>query len=437
MRYPLWATRFLIAVCAASCGDFGVSTTVAAADAVIVPSPVTAPNTWPQWRGGTRDGQVPADTRWPAEITDSNLKPLLQIEKLGPSYSGPIVSETAVFLTETRGKKSEWVTAYNRQTGDKLWERNWVGSLSVPFFAKANGDWIRSTPAFDGANLYVGGIRDVLVSLDAASGNVNWKVDFVEKFKTPLPAFGFVCSPLVDGDALYVQAANSLVRLNKNNGEVVWRSMVEGDGMMGSAFSSPVICQIGDKRLVLVQTRSQLAGVDPETGDVAWKMTVEAFRGMNVLTPTLYKDSIFTSSYGGKSLLLSIPQTAGPEVKPGTLWSMKQEGYMSSPIVVGDAVYMHLRNQRFTCLDLKTGKDQWTTQPFGKYWSMVCQGDRILALDATEGNLILIQATPEKYTEISKKKVTDSECWAHVAVVGSDIFVRDLESLKVFRWSDK
>ncbi|MEZ6148320.1 MAG: hypothetical protein R3B91_23380 [Planctomycetaceae bacterium] len=31
--------------------------------------------------------------------------------------------------------------------------------MSVPFFAKANGDWFRSTPACDGEHIFVAGMR--------------------------------------------------------------------------------------------------------------------------------------------------------------------------------------------------------------------------------------------------------------------------------------
>ena len=78
------------------------------------------------------------------------------------------------------------------------------------------------------------------VCLDAASGDVVWKIDFVEQLKTPLPSFGFVSSPLVSGPWVYVQAAASLVKLEKHTGEIIWRSLKdEGGGMWGSAFSSP------------------------------------------------------------------------------------------------------------------------------------------------------------------------------------------------------
>src|SRR5690606_26492859 len=152
---------------------------------------------WNQWRGPTRDGQVVAPP-WPESLSGESLELAWRVP-LGPSYSGPIVSESLVFTTETNDQKRETVRAFDRKTGKQLWEASWDGALSVPFFAKSNGDWIRSTPAYDGECLFVAGMRDTLTCLDAGSGEIRWRVDFVEKLGSALPAFGFVCSPLVDG----------------------------------------------------------------------------------------------------------------------------------------------------------------------------------------------------------------------------------------------
>jgi outer membrane protein assembly factor BamB len=174
------------------------------------------PSTWPQWRGPNRDGQI-SGSAWPEKLDTNHLREVWRVE-LGPSYSGPIVGADRIFTTETKDKKFEIVTALDRATGKQLWRSQWEGAISVPFFAKSNGDWVRSTPALDGDRLYVAGMRDVLVCLSARDGKEVWRKDFVKELKTPPPDFGFVCSPLVDGDAVYVQAAAALLRVNKHTG---------------------------------------------------------------------------------------------------------------------------------------------------------------------------------------------------------------------------
>ena len=392
--------------------------------------------TWPQWRGPSRDGQSPLTPIWPDRVDEATLTQHWRVE-LGPSYSGPIVAADRVFVTETRGKKTEVVQALSRADGKVLWSVEWPGATSVPFFAWENGEWIRATPAFDGESLFVAGMRDVLVCLDAASGRERWRVDFVERFKSPLPTFGFASSPLVDGEHVYVQAGGSFVKLNKRNGETVWRSLEDGGGMNGSAFSSPLKATIAGQTQLLVQTRERLAGVDEATGQELWSQKIEAFRGMNILTPVVFGDAIFTSSYGGKSWLFDLVNSGDATDKKMAVterWQNKTQSYMSTPVVIDGHIYTHLKNQRFACIELATGKERWVTTPFGKYWSLVAQGQKILALDE-RGDLLLINANPEKFELLGQRHVSDSPTWAHLAVCGDEVFVRDLEGLSVYRWA--
>ncbi len=392
--------------------------------------------TWPQWRGPSRDGQAPLTPVWPDRVDEATLTQHLRVE-LGPSYSGPIVAADRVFVTETRGKKTEVVQALSRDDGKVLWSVEWLGSMSVPFFAGANGDWIRATPAFDGESLFVAGMRDVLVCLDAANGKERWRVDFVARFKSALPTFGCVSSPLVDGEFVYVQAGASFIKLNKRTGETVWRSLEDGGGMNGSAFSSPFKATIAGQSQFVVQTRERLSGVDEATGKELWSQKIEAFRGMNILTPVVFGDAIFTSSYGGKAWLFDLVKSGDSTDKKMSVterWQNKTQGYMSTPVVIDGHIYTHLKNQRFACIELATGKERWATTPFGKYWSLVAQGHKILALDE-RGDLLLINANPEQFELLSQRHVSDSPTWAHLAVCGDEVFVRDLKGLTVFRWS--
>lgn len=404
----------------------GLTATLAPASVAAEASPL-----WPQWRGPSRDSRIASDSTWPDKLSAENCRQLWRVE-FGPSYSGPIISGERVFTTETKDGKQEIVHALDRQTGKSLWQTEWTGSLSVPFFARENGSWIRSTPTIDGDNLYVGGIRDVLVCLNATNGETRWKVDFVEQFKSPLPAFGFVCSPLVVGDALYVQAGGSLAKVEKQTGKVLWQTLKDGGGMWGSAFSSPIFTTLQGVPQVVVQTREILAGVSPVDGKVLWEQKVPSFRGMNILTPTVWNDAIFTSSYGGKSFLFKVKKE-GDNFSVEEAWTNKTQGYMSSPVVWNNHAYLHLKNQRFTCIDLATGEEKWTTKPFGKYWSMVAQQDRALALDQ-RGELLLIHLTPEKFDLVSSHKISEEETWAHLAICDGQLFVRELKALAAYQW---
>ena len=385
---------------------------------------------WNQWRGPYRDGKL-KNADWPETLATGSLKKKWSVS-LGPSYSGPIVVDKMIFTTETRDRKSEVVKAFDSETGSEVWSTEWLGAMSVPFFAKSNGDWIRSTPAYDDGKLYVAGMRDVLVCIDAKNGKQVWKVDFPEKFGTSVPSFGFVCSPLIDGEHLYVQAAGAFCKLDKKTGEVIWQSLNDGGGMYGSAFSSPVISEVAGTRQAIVQTRSRLCGVDLETGKTLWAQEIPTFRGMNIITPTVFNDSFFSSSYGGTSQLIQLVNSS-EKFQTNQQWNLPAQGYMTTPIVIDGHAYTHLRNQRFACFDLVKGEEKWRSKPFGKYASLIAAGDKVLALDE-RGDLLMIRANPEKFELIDSRKVGD-DSWAHLAVRGNEIFVRNLNELVAFEWN--
>lgn len=388
---------------------------------------------WPQWRGPTRDG-VAAGPAWPDTLTGDALKTIWRVDNLGPSYSGPVVSADRVFTTETVNKETEVVTAFDRKTGKELWKTKWAGAMKVPFFADKNGSWIRSTPALDGDTLYVAGIRDVLVALDAASGKERWRVDFAKEFGTPLPDFGMVCSPLAGPDGVYVQAGGGLAKLDKKTGKVLWRSLADGGGMMGSAFSSPVFARIAGREQLVVQTRTKLAGVDPTTGDTLWSREIPSFRGMNILTPVPVGDGVFTSTYGGNTQLVKVKST-GDGLAAEAGWGFKYEGNMTSPVVVGGHAYLLGKDKRLVCVDLAAGKEAWgTDKRFGDYWSLAANGDKVLALD-NRGVLYLFRASPKEYEPLDERKLTTPDTWAHLAVAGDQVFIRDLNGLTAYRWA--
>jgi len=391
-----------------------------------------ADSDWPQWRGPRRDGHSPGP-EWGSSLQPGVFALDWQVDGLGPSYSGAIVCGSRVFITETVGEEREAVRAFDRTSGEELWASSWEGAMKVPFFAAKNGSWIRSTPACDGETLFVAGMRDVLVALDVATGESRWVVDFVERFGTALPAFGFVCSPLVEGDALFVQAGNSLVRLNKLTGATVWRSLADGGSDMDSAFSSPVLAEIAGREQLVVQSRSHLHGVDPESGASLWSVPIKAFRGMNILTPLVVGDSVFTSAYGGRGRLLDI-HSDELEFRVEERWNNRAQGYMSSPVVIDGHAYLFQRSNRFSCVDLETGELKWTSPPTGdEYWSLAAQGERLIALSNT-GRLRMIEADESEYAIVSERDVCESDSWAHLAPAGSQVFIRQASSLLAYEW---
>ena len=198
-----------------------------------------------------------------------------------------------------------------------------------------------------------------------------------------------------------------------------------------------MVVPLAGKKCVVALNRKTLAVLDPDSGSILWKQATPAYRNTTTITPVVLGETgVFISMVAGRSMRFDFAPSA-EKVAGKRTWDVAAKAYMSTPVVVGDQLYAHLENQRVVCLDVKTGRTRWTTdQLFGEYWSMVTRGDRILALDQ-KGELFLFRATPDKFDLLDRRKVGEADTWAHLAVCGDEVFVRDLKGLTVYRWPGK
>lgn len=388
---------------------------------------------WTQWRGSDGTSTINQEP-WPDQLGEEVLMKQWTVD-LNEGYASPILTSDTVFSVETHDKKEEILRAFNRHTGKELWNYTVTGAMKVPFFAAKNGSWARSTPVTDGKHVYFLTMLDVLTCLEVGTGKPVWQVDLKEREDTGTPTFGGVSSPLIDNGYLYIQGGHAAAKLDKDSSENIWRVLEDKRGMFGGSFSSPIIATLHGVRQFVVLTRSTLAGVDLQTGDILWSTPVEASRGMNILTPVVSNNRIFTASYGGGSFCFEVDHKNG-KFDVRMAWQNKDlEGYMTTPVTVGGKIYHQARDKKLYCLDFETGEIKWNSdQKFGQYWSMVVNGDQILALDQ-DGTLILFSASAEAFEIHDQRRISKDPTWAHLAVSGDQLFVRGLTHMTAYTWA--
>jgi outer membrane protein assembly factor BamB len=152
---------------------------------------------------------------------------------------------------------------------------------------------------------------------------------------------------------------------------------------------------------------------------------------MNVLTPTVIGDQVFTAAHSGRSQMFAISRS-GDRWTVKERWNQKVQAYMSSPVVDGQTIYLHSKNERLTALDFITGDILWTGKPMGKYQSLVRNNDTLLVLD--EGGELLSVQPKRESLEIRDRLRVANDAWAYLGVFKDGLIVRDLYSLKVYRY---
>jgi outer membrane protein assembly factor BamB len=231
-----------------------------------------------------------------------------------------------------------------------------------------------------------------------------------------------------------VQAADSFIAVDRLTGQSRWRCLERPQKEQGS-YSSPDFATVSGRAQLLVANIDDIAGVDSTTGQVLWKKTLDSYDAGCILAPIAYRDGVFTSTRASHTGYYPIDRL-GDQLMIRDGWKNKLAAYMSSPVVINDHAFMHLRNGRFACVALEDGTVNWISpRPFGRYCSMVWYQDRILAL-TDEGELLLIEAATDEFRLLDSRQVAEQETWGHLAVAGQSVLVRERDAIVVFDWRE-
>ena len=64
---------------------------------------------------------------------------------------------------------------------------------------------------------------------------------------------------------------------------------------------------------------------------------------------------------------------------------------------------------------------------------MLLQDQDVLLVTSEDGELALVSATPDKYTEISKMRIFESKTWNHPVIVRDLLLVRNGVEMAAFK----
>lgn len=380
---------------------------------------------WPQWRGPTRDGVVGAElpTQWPKALEKRWEVPV------GAGHASPVVSGNRVVVIAREGDQ-EMVRALDLASGKEMWRAAYPAPYDVNPAARLHGPGPKSTPAIAGGRVFTFGIGGVLSAFDLARGTLLWRVPA----PAVLPEYGTATSPLIDGTSVIAHVGGygdgALTSFDAATGKPRWQW--NGDG---PAYGSPIIATFGGVRQVIAQTQKLLVGLDASNGALLWQMPFTTEFDQNAFTPVVFQDLLIVGGIDWPLTAIRLKSADGKWLAE-TAWTNPQTPmFMSSPVLIGGTIYgltMRSRGQ-FVAIDAASGKTLWTTKGReGENASMLGSRSWLLA-STTNGNLVVARANPLKYEEVRRYQIADSAVWAHPAITGSSIIVKDLD--KVICWS--
>lgn len=383
---------------------------------------------WPQWRGPSRDGAagVKLPEPWPA-----SPKQVWKVE-VGEGHSGPVVVGGKVVVL-ARQEPQDVVLCLNAGDGQQVWRYSYEAPYTPAGVAKAHGKGPFATPTVAANKVYAFGASGVLTCLDLANGKLLWQKVFSKEFKKTYPTYGASNSPLIEGDLciLGVGGSNSgaLAAFNKDSGEPVWKLGVTGPG-----YGSPVALELAGTRQVVAPMQNRVVGVEPATGKLLWEVKFTTPHEMNIMTPVAEKGIFVYAGYQSGATAWQIAKD-GEKLTPRQAWrDEKLSMFMSSPVVHGDHLYgfSDRGGGSLVCVAVQDGKTQWTSPGrLGQYASITRCDGKLLVMK-TNGELVLAAADPAGYKELGRSRLSDSPVWAHLALAGGRLYVKDRTHLACF-----
>jgi len=290
---------------------------------------------------------------------------------------------------------------------------------------------------------------------DNAAADIIWQLD--------MPALGVfpheACNSevLALGDLLLVSTSNgqneghtrvpsprapSLIAVNKQSGEVVWRAIGAGDQVLHGQWSSPVAANVNGRMQVLfgggdgwlrsydAASGHELWRFDGNPKDARWLPRPGVFsRSFIIASPVFADGRVFVAmgqspGHGnGPSLIHAIsPNGSGDVTESRLLWTSHEVGRVAgTPIVKDGLLYLGDVGGTIHCLDAATGAQLWKHETNAAIWgSLLVAGDR-LYVGNEEGLMTVLRAGRRK--ELLAQIEMDAPLYSRPAVVGDSLYL--------------
>ena len=384
---------------------------------------------WPHWRGPNRDGtaqETGLARMWSAE----GPKLLWQLNDLGYGFGTPAIVGDLVFVVSNEGMDNEYVKALRLDDGKEVWTTS-IGKVGKPD-QRPNYPGARSTPAIVGEFVYALGSDGDLVCLSKASGEVRWKRSLESDFGGISGKWAYAESPLVDEDLVVITPSGedaTMVALNKNTGELVWKTAISGNKEAG--YASAVIAVAGSLKQYVAFLGSGLVGLDPKSGSVLWEY--DRINGNSQTTPVAHHGFVYTSANRSGAALVRLSAEQGGVDAEEVYFNNKLPSGTGGTVVIGDHLYGS-GGSTLMCVNFSTGELVWEERSLEG--ASICAADGMLFLHGTKGDMALIEASPEGYREVGRFDLPNQpdrgrggRAMTAPVVANGKLFVRDLGAL--------
>jgi len=398
-------------------------------ESVASPSaPSTTVNTgeWPGFRGPQRDGAV----RGVHLKTDWSTSPPVELWRrpIGPGWSSFSVHTGRLYTQEQRGN-DEIIACHDVSTGKPVWRH----SDPARFYESIGGPGPRATPTLSNGRVYALGATGIMNVLDDQTGAVVWSRNAVSDTGAKIPGWGIAGSPLIVNDMVVVAVSGSLVAYDLATGKPRWFGPKGSD-----SYSSPQLLTINGIEQIVLMSSTGATSVALADGKELWNHSWPS--DTRVMQPAVAGDGQLVISVGDGMGGNGTRLIAVKHGQNGTEGWTTEEKWTSEDFVPNFTDFVVHKGHAFgfdwgtlACIDLNNGKKKWRAPQHG-YGQIVLLPDQDLLLELSEkGELVLIKASPEQFSELARFKVLEGKTWNHPVLIGDVVLVRNDHEMAAFR----
>jgi outer membrane protein assembly factor BamB len=391
---------------------------------------------WPQWRGPEGDC-VSKEKNLPTEWSDTkNIVWRLKLPGMGSGT--PALWGDRIFLNADDGKDL-FAMCVNTK-GEEVWKKT-VGTSTGKKYHGDSNDASPSTNT-DGKHVYFYFGTGDLACFDLGGKEV-WKLSVQDRYgKMTFQWGGIHSTPLLHGDRLYLQLLNrngaKVVALDKNTGEEVWKidRQSDGRGEGKEVYASPVLGHNGKEDYLIIHGTDYATGHTLKDGAEIWRVgDLNSKTNYNttfrfVTSPTATADLVVVPSCKNGPVAAIKPDAKGA-VAPGSpseLWRYNRTPDVCCPLVVDGLVYL-CGDGTLTCLDAKTGKEQYANERTHSHIHRASPvyADGKIYLTAQDGVTTVVKAGP-KFELLATNKLPD-KVNATPVIADGRIYLRGFDAL--------
>jgi len=363
---------------------------------------------------------------------------------LGVGYGGAAIFDEEVFVLDRKKGETDILRCIDLISGKEKWKFSYEAKGEISFPGS------RAVPTVDRDYVWSVGPHGDFYCVDRKSGEPLWNHNILNDFNRELTTWGVSQSPLIYKDLIIAAPQGDkagVVAYHKSSGELVWKSRP----LTGHPFhASPTLASFGGVDQVIVispyerrdsSRTHEVVAFNAESGEELWKYT--GLKSFATITPAVVidderlflTDCSYNGAYGPVSILLEITK-AGDAFQVKELFLTETVGCKMHPAVFyQDHLYLNSTGKpnQMQCLNME-GEVVWeqASAPGFEMGGLILVNDMIINQNGKNGDIHLIEPSPESYKEIGKSSFfssNKSQAWSPMAYGSGFLIFRDMEKM--------